>query len=86
MNAKLFQKQMEASSLGKKKQQFCDAQYNNSWKKPPFIFKIICYLNKPVHLEPPSRRWTTSLEVPTASQTACSLSTCSRVLGKKLLI
>lgn len=57
MNAKLFQKQMEVSSLGgkkkKKPQQFCDAQYNNSWRKPPFIFKIICYLNKLVHLAPP---------------------------------
>lgn len=58
MNAELFQKQMEVSSLGEKKrktQQFCDAQYNNSWRKPPFIFKIICYLDKLVHLAPPRR-------------------------------
>lgn len=55
MNAELFQKQMEVSSLGKKKQLFCDAQYNNSWKKPPFIFKTFCYLNSLVHLEPPSQ-------------------------------
>lgn len=57
MNTKLFQKQMEVSSLGKKKktQLFCDAQYNNSWKKPPFIFKTFCYLNSLVHLEPPSQ-------------------------------